>query len=153
YDALSNLTRVDGVAGGAVTHEYGFDGNRELTRDPMGQATYFITPNVIVRGSERDHYVQAGARLIAKITTNSSQVLAAAGAARERVALAGLALLWIAGIGGTLRRRRGVRALFGAVMALWMFTAGCVSRLHTGSQSSALTSVTDQIYFHQTYGA
>jgi RHS repeat-associated protein len=162
YDALSHLTRVDGVAGGFVEHRYGYDGARVVTRNAAGDMTYWITPNVVVRGTERDHYVHVGDRLVAKITTPSPATPPATAAvlARDGVNLAGLALLSILGLagfaGGVRRRRPGLRPLRTALtrsLALLLAVAnGCGGGDALSSRTTALSGST-QLYFHQTYAA
>jgi RHS repeat-associated protein len=161
YDALSHLIRVDGVAGGTIEHRYGYDGNRVSTRNVAGEMTYWITPNVVVRGSERDHYVRVGDRLVARITTSTSapgSQLAAA-VARVRVGLTGLSLLCVAGLMGLagcagLRKRlrsvRMLRAPLAASLALLVATTGCGSIV---SRNTSALSASGPSYFHQTYAA
>lgn len=154
YDALSHLLRVDGVNGGSVQHQYGFDGNRVSTRGVGGDMTYFLTPNLVVHGGQRDHYVRAGGRLLAKITTSDAQAAAAAATARGRVALAGLSLLWLFGLALVGRRLRGVRlrrAKVAASLALLTVTTGCLGSAPQVSLSSLTTAGT--VYYHQTYAA
>jgi RHS repeat-associated protein len=154
YDALSHLTRVVGVNGGSVQHQYGFDGSRVSTRSVAGDMTYFITPNVIVHGGQRDHYVRAGDRLIAKVTTSDAQKAAAAAVVHGRAALAGLSLFWILGLAAIAWRLRGSRQLragVAATLALLTLTTGCMSK--TAHHSSSALTATGPVYYHQTYAA
>jgi RHS repeat-associated protein len=152
YDALSRLVRIDG-AGGTVAHAYGYDGKRVATTGAAGEVTVFPTPNVIVRGAARDHYVRVGDRLIAKITTGAPAQLAASAARRDRTALAGLSLCWILGLGALAWRTRGARALramLSASLALLVMTTGCAPRI--ASQTGALAG-DHTVFFHQSYAA
>ena len=154
YDALSHLTRVDGVNGGSVQHQYGFDGSRVATRAVGGDATYFLTPNIVVHGDHRDHYVRAADRLIAKITTSAAQQAAAAATVRGRVALAGLSLVWLAGLALVGMRSRGGRlrrAGMAATLALLTVTSACLGTAPRVSRSALTTMGT--VYYHQTYAA
>jgi RHS repeat-associated protein len=155
YDALSKLVRVDGVAGGSIEHRYGYDGGRVWTRSAAGAMTYWITPNVVVRGNERDHYVRAGERVVAKITTTSSAAVAvgAAGMTGTRPGLAGLLVLWILAIAGMMWRQRGqrkLRAVGAATVVPLLAMISCASPF--ASQTSALAA-SPRLYYHQTYGA
>jgi RHS repeat-associated protein len=153
YDALSHLVRVDTAAGGTVMHQYGFDGKRVSTRDAHGDTTYFITPNVVVRGAERDHYVHVGDRLIAKITTRDAPATAVAGAKQGQLADTGIVAVCLVGLGLAVRRRRGLlmrRSALAASLVLVMLATSCVSRM--ASRSSALVT-TAMLYFHRAYSA
>lgn len=160
YDALSKLVRVDGVAGGSIEHRYGYDGGRVWTRSAAGAMTYWITPNVVVRGNERDHYVRAGERVVAKITTTTSSVAAvavgAAGMTGTRPGLAGLLVLWSLAIAGMMWRQRGqrrvkkLRAVGAATVVPLVAMISCASPF--ASQTSALAAA-PRLYYHQTYGA
>src|SRR5262249_47228590 len=140
YDGLSRLVRVDGVAGGSVQHQYGYDGSRVATRSPAGDVIYWLTPNIMVRGDQRHHYVHVGDRLVANIaTTQGGEPQAAAGVlVRGRVGLAGLALValiavvglaGITGLIGARRRRtpalRPLPALLAASLSLLPIPNGC----------------------------
>ena len=148
YDALSHLTRVDGVAGGAVVHQYGYDGNRVSTSSVSGETTWFITPNVVVRGSERDHYVRIGDRQIAKITTSDPQAVTA----RAPVGIAALSLVGLMSLCWRTRRRRTPlwRPALASTLALLTVATGCLSGF--SSRRSAI-GTTVPLYFHQTYSA
>jgi RHS repeat-associated protein len=158
YDALSHLTRVD-LPGGAIAHRYGYDGSRVATKSTTGEMTYWITPNVVVRGAERDHYVHVGDRLLAKITTSvaaasPSRSAAVMGLIATRAGAGLLALLSLVGL-VTLRRRlrpglRGLRAALAAGLALLLTMAGCGAP--TSVQSSALIGAR-VTYFHQAFSA
>lgn len=153
YNAMSQLTRVDDAAG-SVEHRYGYDGSRVATRAASGEMTYFITPNVVVRGAERDHYVRVGSRLIAKITTSDP---VAVGETHGQLGVAGVtgiagtslfAILALAG--GGRRKRRTLGAVLAASLAVLTVVASCSPGLST--QTSAL-GATSTSYFHATYSA
>jgi RHS repeat-associated protein len=154
YDALSHLIRVDGVNGGSVQHQYGFDGNRVSTRSAAGDMTYFITPNVIVHNGQRDHYVRVKERLIARITTSDGQPAAVAAIVRGRVALAGLSLAWLVGLVLVAWRLRGARRWRAAVAASLAFVTLATSCMpHTARDRSSALSVSGPVYYHPTYAA
>ncbi|HEY0987474.1 MAG TPA: FG-GAP-like repeat-containing protein, partial [Kofleriaceae bacterium] len=73
YNALSQLIRVDGLAGGgSVEHRYGYDGERVVTRDALGAASYWLTPDVVESGGVRDHYVRVNGRAVVRITLGAA---------------------------------------------------------------------------------
>jgi RHS repeat-associated protein len=165
YDALSNVVRVDGAAG-SITHAYGYDGTRVMTRSAAGDTTYFLTPDIVVHGDQHDHYVSVGDRVIAKLTTSSSGRTAGAAAAGllaighgvlgGLTLLAIVALLALTGVTGRARRLRfALRSLRGTIagtLASLVFTAGCGGGAITSHVESALTG-TQALYFHKTYTA
>jgi RHS repeat-associated protein len=160
YDALSKLVRVDGVAGGSIEHGYGYDGARVWTRGAAGEMTYWITPDLVVRGAEHDHYVRVGERLIARITTTAAAGSATAagltgvpGAPGPRSGLAGLLVLWLVGIAGTLRRQRGARKLRAVAVGSALPLLALVSCSPPLANQTGTLATSPRLYYHQTYGA
>lgn len=67
YDASDRLVRVDGLAGGAVTHAYGQDGARVKTVEPDGSVLYYFGDGVAERNGVREHDVSTGSRVVARV--------------------------------------------------------------------------------------
>lgn len=172
YNALSQLTRVDGLptGTGSVEHLYGYDGERLVTRDSQG-ASYWLTPDLVESHGVRDHYVRVNGRTVARIvlgrsTSPSSSATAAAGATSSGTALVtgllrgaatlALALLLIA-IAAAARSRRGrplwmARASYVALAALLL--PGCTGGTGLGTAASSVNWQTvRKLYFHQGVGA
>lgn len=155
YNSLSQLTRVDLEQGSSVEHRYGYNGQRVATRGVTGDMTYWITPDVVARGSERDHYVRIGDRLIAKITTTETSLEGAfaTGAIATRTTLIGLSLLLI---GVTMLgrsrspRRQWLRSLLATTLALLAISTGCGA---PATQQANWHIEPREVYFHQTYSA
>lgn len=156
YDALSQLTSVDGIAGGNVAYRYGYDGERVSTRSATGQMTYWITPSVVVRGGERDHYVRVAGRLLAKITTGApslAQASAVAAVSLRNLGMAALAAAWGLCLIGVCVRTGGsrrLRAVFATNLGALVISNGCGSSATVNTAELAGPHV---VYFHQTYAA
>jgi RHS repeat-associated protein len=74
YDAFDNLTSVAIPITGTVTYTYGYDGQR-TTASTAGNTQVWFSPNHTLKGSQRQHYVTVGDRLVARLTfANSSTV-------------------------------------------------------------------------------
>jgi RHS repeat-associated protein len=163
YNALSQLIRVDGLAGGgSVEHRYGYDGERVVTRDALGAASYWLTPDVIESGGVRDHYVRVNGRAVVRITLGAASSASATGVTRAVTGLlrgtaAALVAALLLSLAATTVRRRGRRPLWvvraGHLALGALLLPGCTAG-GLGQTASAVTWQTNRkLYFHQGVGA
>jgi len=165
YNGFDQLVQVTGVSGGSgtVAHAYGYDGQRVSTVDPQGAEQIWFNATVAqAADGTRDYYLRLAGRLIARLTRNPSVAAAAArtesiaaGAAVGRaisIALWGGCLALLAVALAAPRRRRRSRAVVAAFALTTLVTASCSPMFEIETQSSALTSVSRTLYYHQTVG-
>ncbi len=170
YDALSQLTHVGGVAGSAVDYRYGFDGQRVVTHDAAGHASYWLTPDLFEHDNVRDHYLKVGDRVVARITRtrvaplammtgNSSVIGALAGTTPLDLWFLGLVgVAFVMGASIVVRLRRGDRRVGARIIATaaGFGLVGCATAaegdLSTSAQS-ATWQTSQTIYFHAGAGA
>ncbi|HET9620835.1 MAG TPA: FG-GAP-like repeat-containing protein [Kofleriaceae bacterium] len=161
YNAFDQLVAVHGVALadgtiGAVSHAYGYDGQRVATIDPRGAEQRWFTADVSqAADGTRDYFVRLGGRLLGRITRGGSAAAAIGATTRvTRVITLILfgecgALLVLAFTAG--RRRR--RALVAALGLSALVTASCGPT--TGRELVPLSGTLGQqvLYYQRTIGA
>jgi len=156
YDASDRLLRVDGVSGGSVAHAYGHDGARLKTTAPDGSASYFFGDGTALRSGVREHDVDVGSRVVARISTpaaTASRAVALGATLGAIMSLGvralGLALLGVALVFGRRWTRR--RALAAAAVGLTL-AASCSSP-GVGSFRDQLSAGATTTFLHTGFAA
>lgn len=152
YDALDRLTRVAGLSGGgAVTHSYGHDGLRVKTVGSDRSVSYWFSEGTAERLGQREHDIEIGGRVIARVTM-AGQAAVAGGFAMGGIIIT--YTLWglvIFAIGASLlssgRRARWTR-VGAAAMAGAIVITGCTSGSSLRSDGSALWGAQHWIFMH-----
>ena len=153
FDPADRLTRVDGIAGGAVLHSYGHAGDRIKTVEP-GATSYLFSAHDTERNGVREHDVVVGSHVVARITMAPAAV-AGTGAAlggvalgRGGLALAGLVLV----VAGASLRRRGGRRLRAAGMTGVLAATACAP-LSLGERVEDVATIQRTTFLHGGFGA
>jgi RHS repeat-associated protein len=159
YNGLDQLTQISGLAAGSgtVTHAYGYDGFRVLTRSTAGATQYWFTPGISERNGLREHYIRLGDRLIARVDQRELQPLGGGGVitvgADPRPARAlllallalSLVLLGRAFTGARSRPRARAAAIASLALAAGLAQSGCFL---FGSGDRPLWENAGTLYFH-----
>lgn len=126
YDATDRLLRVDGAPGGAVVHSYGQDGLRVKTVEPDGTVLYLFGDGTSERGGMREHDVDVGGRVVARVTLaqaagpggGAAAVARAAGPWGLALAALAFALVVVRARGRRVRRTALALATASALLAV-----------------------------------
>ncbi|HEY0986863.1 MAG TPA: FG-GAP-like repeat-containing protein [Kofleriaceae bacterium] len=153
YDPYDRLLSVTGVSGGTVQHRYGHDGERVKTIAPGGDVSYFFAHGLAERAGSREHDVEVGSRVVARVTVPPASGLPPpdTGVVTARRALLGL---WGSTLGGLLLavlqrrpRTRRLRVAMAALLGGLLVSLSCAP-IQLGSRESAEWGVPLVTYFH-----
>src|SRR5262249_4584854 len=154
-NALDQLVKVT-LPSSCITYQYGYDGLRTSASDTSGASQIWFSATTTERNGKREHYVQAGDRVIAKVVLDSAAAGSGGVSAVRRLVppvifwttLLGFALCGLAALGATLvRPLRQRRRRVWASLALSALLPGCWS----GGQArveSLTWAASETTYFH-----
>jgi RHS repeat-associated protein len=159
YNGLDQLTHVSGLSAGfgTVSHAYGYDGFRVLTRSTAGATQYWFTPGVSERGGLREHYIRLGDRLLARVDQRELPPGGGGGlvtvgrdprpARALLLALLALSLVLLGRVlfGSPVRSRARAAAVASLALAAGLVQSGCFL---FGSSDRPLWEHASTIYFH-----
>jgi RHS repeat-associated protein len=169
YNALDQLVAVSlppaaGAAGDtSIAYKYGYDGLRTYASDSSGYTQTWFSSTTTERNGQREHYVLAGDRVLAKVVMNGD----ASGnggwvdAARRLVPPA---LFWSTMLGFSLcgffclgalflRPLRARRRRAWATLAIFAVLPGCSSTRVQAPHETLTWSAGTTTYFHQGFAA
>ncbi|MEZ4359064.1 MAG: FG-GAP-like repeat-containing protein [Kofleriaceae bacterium] len=152
YSASGRLTSVQGLPGNQeIAYAYGHDGRRSKTIHPNKEVSYWFSEGTAERGGLREHDIEVGGRVIARVTmqeTTSATGGAAMGGVLITLGAWGLMLL---GVGAALllgpRRGWWLRARAAGVAGA-MVASACSPGASLRSQESSLAGTEHWVFVH-----